>query len=186
MKIQPKYKHLTQKKNFCGIACVQMILFRRDFWVDQELLAYKLGAKIDEKDRDLYRFSFKELPSDNPDIGIRIMDFKKKKVKNFFQKYKLRVEVHLISEIDNVENFIIMNLKNNNDVIINFWWKPIKDIDFGHHVLLSGFDTKSKIVTACDPSPQNKSFWKVELNKLIKGMSSKWTGYERGFIVIKK
>jgi len=52
LKIRPQYKHLMEKEDFCGPACVQMILFRRGIWIDQELLAYKLGACVDKKKVD--------------------------------------------------------------------------------------------------------------------------------------
>lgn len=188
IKISPHYKRLIQMKIFCGPACVQMILFRRGIWIEQELLAYKISAKIDKKGKNLYVLPFKKLPSSDSRSGLEnIKHFKKIKVKNFFEKYNLKVEVYPISKIEFIDDFIIKNLKNNNDIIVNFWWKPlIKNKNWGHYVLISEFDTKTKMMTVCDPSYNSKGFWKIKLNKIIKGMTTQFDGNERGFVVIKK
>lgn len=85
-----------------------------------------------------------------------------------------------------MEDFIAENIKSGNDLIVNFWWKPINGKEYGHYVLISEFDTKKKIVTVCDPSHTSRSFWSVELDKLKGSMSSEWTFTERGFVIIKK
>ena len=175
------YKHLSQKKNFCGPACVQMVLFKRDSWLDQEEIAHALDVHIAKEDQHLYTLPFK-LATKEEQLGVDILDFNKQDVKDFFKRFNLTCEAHLISNIKNAAEFITTNLKQCNDVMANFWWIPIKDKDFGHFVLIT--ELKNDIVTICDPSYEQKSVWKCELSKLVKGMSSEWTGKERGFVVI--
>lgn len=185
IKINPPYKHLVQKKNLCGSACIQMILFRHGVWIEQEELAYKLGTKINGKDADLYLMPFRKASDGSSKIGMKLKDFNKPKIKNALKKYRFNIGIHRISTVKSPEKFFIKNLKENNDVIINFWWKPINGVDFGHYVLLSEFNTVTKKIKVCDPGQNKRSFWEVRLDKLVKGMNKKFDGNERGFLVVK-
>lgn len=183
LKVNPPYKHFLQKRQFCGPACIQMILFRRGFKIDQERLAYNLGVLVDKKDSKHYYLKFKTAPTGDSRIGIMLKDFGKPRVKKVLGKYGLKVKVFKLSKIKNVGKFLADNIKSNKDVIMNFWWKPIDGTEWGHHVLLSKFYTKKRVVTVCDPGEKTKS-WSIKLDKLIEGMSSKFDGNERGFAVI--
>lgn len=185
LKIKPGYKHLIQKRNFCGPACLQMILLRRGIWYEQEPLSYKLDAKIDRKEKDMYLLPFKKMPSGDSRIGLKIKEFNGKTIKNFLKKFDLEAEVYLISQIKNLSGFIVKNIKEKNDIMINYWVKILSGKDSGHYVLLSEFDRKNNILTVCDPSPTGRAFWKVGLGKIKRAMSSKWDGNERGFVIIK-
>jgi hypothetical protein len=186
LRVKPGYRHLVQKRNFCGPACIQMALFRKGKWVDQETLAYDLGVKVDEKDKGIYTLPFKTLKSNDPRIGIVIADFRNERIIKDLRKCGIVPEVFLISEIESPEDFLEGKIKEGNDIIVNFWWKPINGIEFGHFVLLSEYDTDRKELTVCDPNPGGRSFWKVGLDKILEGMSPEFTGKERGFVIIKQ
>jgi hypothetical protein len=185
LKVEPGYRHLVQKRNLCASACIQMVLFRRGIWTDQERLAFELGTRIEEKDKWLYTLPFRALPSKSPDIGINIADFRKKKVTGALGKHGLEFDVFLTSEIESLESFLADNINKGNDVMINFWWKPISGIDFGHFVLLSEYDTEKRTLTVCDPSPGRKSLSRIGLEKLVKAMGPEFTGKERGLVVFR-
>ncbi len=183
IKLLSPYKHLVQKPCFCGPACIQMILFRRGIWVEQEKIGQKCGAKILPKDSK--KFSRKILTTRNSKgTGIWLTEFAKPKIVKFLKKYKLKPKVFLVGELENPVELIEKNLRNNNDIIANFWWKPINDVDYGHFVLVSEFDEKTKTLTICDPWYASKSFWKIKLSKLLKGMTKEFDGRERGFVVV--
>jgi len=161
-----------------------MILFRRGFKIDQEKLAYKLGTFVDEKDKGLYSLKFQTAHTGDSRIGIMLKDFEKPKMKSVLKKYGLKVKVFRVSQINDVPKFLETNIKKNKDTIINFWWKPIDGTDWGHHVLLSEFDTKKRRITVCDPGSRKNKSWKIKIDKLVKCMSSEFDGNERGFVVI--
>ncbi len=184
LKITPQYKHLLQKKNFCGPTCIQTILFRRGFKIDQKKLAYDLGTFVDEKDKRLYSLKFKTAPKGDSRIGMMLKDFGKPRVRNVLKKYGLNAKIFRISQIKGVDNFLTDNIKKNKDTIINFWWKPIDGTDWGHHVLLSKFDIKKRRITVCDPGSKKDKSWTIKIDKLVKCMSPKFDGNERGFVVI--
>ena len=186
LRIKPGYRHLVQKRNFCGPACIQMALFRRGRWVDQEALAHDLGVKVDEKDKGLYTLPFRALKSNDPGIGIVIADFRSESIIKNLRKHGIAPEVLLISEIESPEDFLEGKMKEGDDIIVNFWWKPINGIEFGHFVLLSEYDTDRKELTVCDPGPGSRSFWKVGLGRIVECMGPEFTGRERGFVIIRQ
>lgn len=183
-KVQSQYKLLIQKKSFCGPACIQMALFRRGIWADQEQLAYDIGLRITEGDEDKYSFSFETLPEGDERIGIMLNEFDNKKLKAVLKKHKLKSEVCPISSINDTSKFLIKNITENNDVIANLWLK-FPDGDCGHFTLVSEYNSETEEVTLCDPLYNVKNRWSIDLKDLVESMSSKWTGTERGFAVIK-
>lgn len=184
-KVKPMYKHLCQKVNFCGPTCLQMILFRRGYWLSQELLAQKIGVGIDKKDKDLYLLDFPEFSNGDSRIGIALKDFEKQ-VNPLLKEYGLKCKVYRPSQLTSLREFIERNIKANNDIIINFWLKPFDGRGSGHFVLIADFDEKTWEVTICDSSNKKKSFWKANIEKFVEAMHQKWDGDERGFVVISK
>lgn len=182
---EPKYKHLTQKKNFCGPTCLQMALFRRGIWMSQEMIAYSIGVNIDKKDKELYVLPFNALNSADPRVGLTFDGFLGEKVKKFLADNGLKIEGHRISSIGDVKKFIISNILKKNDVIINFSWEPFDGRkNAGHYVLVADFNDQDEIFTVCDPSGNKKSFWTASLENFIEAMQKKWDKKERGFLVI--
>lgn len=176
------YKHLVEKPNLCGPACIQMILLRRGVWMDQEEIAKEVDTKVSKKDLDKYKIKLKTTADKNK-LGVSLKDFKNKEIKQFFKKNNLEANVFSISEIKNIKEFIEDNLKKGNDVIANFWMKHFdKKKNWGHFSLISYLNGNT--VTIIDPEPTNKSEWKTQITELTKAMSKQFDGRERGFIVI--
>ncbi len=186
MKIDPPYKHLVQKPSLCGPACIQMVILRRDLgWIDQEEIAKDLGARIGRKQVGSFNTKLKiAKDADETDRGLQLKEFKQKKIRAFFAKYKLplKAEVFFVSSVKDTKNFIQKNIKAGNDMMVNFHHKPFhKEKDWGHFVLISGI-TGDK-VTLCDPGTTNKSFWEAPVAKLVTSMEKKHDHLERGFVV---
>lgn len=181
-----KYKHLVQKKNFCGPTCIQMVLFRRGIWLEQERIASDLGVCIDENDKNLYENDFKAFASDNERVGILLVDFLDESRKKILNEYGLDSEVVLVSQIKDVGKFLSEKLQEDTDIIANFWLKPIKGENFGHFVLIEDYDSEKKKVKLCDPNFESISRWECELSRMVEGMSKKWTGTERGLLLLQK
>ncbi len=185
IKINPPYKHLVQKPGLCGPCCLQMILLRRGLkWIDQEEIAYTLKTPIYFKDKDINMYKL-PIVNDQKVVGNYLKDLEGEYIKEFFKKFKLFLEskVYYISEIDDPQKFIYNNLKSGKDIIINFWFKPLKSGDYGHFMLIS--EIVGDKIKLCDPANQNhKSFWWISLSKAIEGMSKEFDGKERGFAVV--
>ena len=91
-----------------------------------------------------------------------------------------------ISKVGNPKEFIIQNIKKGNDIMLSFHWRGLGLKGMGHIVVLTEIDDKEDIITIGDSSLNQPKFWKVKLTKLVKAMSSKYDGCERGFYVFEK
>lgn len=182
MGIKITYKHLVEKPNLCGSACIQMILLRRGMWIDQEQIAKSVDTKIPKKDLDKYKIKLKT--TENKDkFGISFKDFKGKRIKNFLAKQNLKTRIFYISEIKDVKLFVEDNLIKGSDIIANFYMRHFdKSKDWGHFSLIAS--VKNNNLTIVDPEPSNKSEWQTGINKLSQAMGEQFDGRERGFIVI--
>lgn len=183
VKIKPPYKHLVQKRMFCGPTCIQMILFRNELWVDQSELARGMGVKIREKDKGKFEFALETVPDDSIEFGFKLSKFKDEKVKSFLSKNGLSYDVVFYSDIGDVKDLISSNLRKGRDVMINFHVKLIWEKDFGHYVLASEIDEENEVLTVCDPYFDSKNFWKIKISKLEEAMTDKWDGRERGIVI---
>ncbi len=172
------YKHLVQKPSFCGPTSLQMILFRRGFWVDQEELAKKLKAKIRSKNKDKYVHDFE---IDNKDAGIPLENFSE--IGGTLEECGLKAKVIFFDDIENLKELITENLSQGNDIIINFHrghYDPKKN--WGHFALISAIEDEQ--VEICDPSYEDKSYWKTSIEELMRAMSDEIDGKERGIVII--
>lgn len=180
---KPRYKHLLQKKSFCSAACIQMILFRRNFWIDQELLAKELDIKVCEDDLSLYVKKFMALPKGHPQIGFPLENFENDYVKDVLKTLHLKAKVHKLSEIENLEEFIASNIDCGRDVMLNIWWEPLTKRKHGHYVLVSEFDSEKGEATVFDPHYASKNEWTITTDQIKESMLDKWDGQERGLVI---
>src|SRR3989338_2019796 len=111
LKVNPPYKHFLQKRNLCGPTCIQIVLSRRGFRVNQEQLALRLGIVVDEKDVKHYSLKFKTAHTGDSRIGIMLKDFEKPKVKNVLKRYGLGGKVFRINQDKNVDKFLQTKIK---------------------------------------------------------------------------
>ncbi|MCD4760252.1 C39 family peptidase [archaeon] len=190
IKFNPPYKHLYQKPAFCGPCCVQMVLFRRGLWVDQEEIALELNTGILKK--NVYHYAMPQRIVNGKiktKIGVSLKSFDTH-LNEIFKKYNLALHAkeYNISQVSNPKEFIVKNITEDNDIIVDFWLRQEKPrkIEVGHYVLISKVDTDSNMLTICDPDSDAKNSWKIDINELIDLMNKKWDGNERGFIIIKK
>jgi len=176
------YKHLVEKPNLCGPACIQMILLRRGIWMDQEEIAKEVDTKISKRDINKYKVKLKTTKDKNK-FGISLGDFKSKKIQNFLKQNKLKVKVFYLSDIENVKGFIKDNLEEGNDIIANFWMSHFeKEKNWGHFSLISALNGYT--LTIVDPEPSNRSEWRTTIKELTIAMGKKFDGRERGFAII--
>ena len=177
MKIQ--YKHLSQRPHLCAATCLQMVLFRKGHWVEQEELAFKMGTRIRTISKDLFNLSFK---IDDNDAGVRLEEFSKF---DWLSEYGLKAEVITFNEIKDFKELIEENLNNDNDIIVNFHRSVFTpERDWGHFALISSIEDKE--VELCSSSYIEKPFYKVNIDKLLEAVSYSKNGESRGVVIIKK
>ncbi len=185
VEVNPPYKHLVQKRSFCGPACIQMVLFRNGLWVDQEELAYELGVVTAEEYKDYFIHPFQTVPKGDPRYGFKFEDFDNQKTIDILSKYDITSEVLVMSEIGDVKIFLIEQIQNRNDIIACFRLDPFTGEKVGHYVLVAAIDDENDMITFCDPHLKHKKTWTTSLEELMDAMETNWDGKERGFIIIK-
>jgi hypothetical protein len=190
-KVNPPYKPLTQQKYCCFPCAIQWILLRRNLqWIDQEDIATMCDMRIPKKLKNLFKkkFKFTKNPSE---YGTNVYTSKDRHIERLFKKYKvpLKVKRVLISEIEDPTEFVLKNIENGNDLMLDFHWyglgKKEKSFNIGHVVVISEIKLeKNPIVILGDPGQNRRKFWEVSLSKLAKAMDKKYDGHERGFWII--
>jgi len=184
VKLNPSYRHLVQKPGLCGPCCLQMILLRRGLkWIDQEEIAYNLGMPVHINDKDIYMYKMPTVDTYKK-VGPYLRELGEKKAQDFIKKFKLPLSINIryISEIKDPQKFISDNLKKGNDIITNFWFKPLGWGDYGHFMLISEIDGNR--IKLCDSARNHKSYWWISIDKAVAGMSKEFDGNERGFAVV--
>lgn len=187
IKVKPAYKPLVQLPYCCGCCAFLWILHRRNYWVDQEELAWYCKLKIPRKEaknfvRKMRIAKLKKEVGTSPEkMHIYLNGMLKDK------KIPLKVERYAISKIKNPKEFIIKNLKAKNDVMLDFSCKPFPkyEISWGHVCVVAEFDMNKEMLTLGDPSWLQPKFWKVPLKKIVKAMDKRYDGHERGFLIVK-
>ena len=182
--LTPPYKHLTQKWDFCGATCLQMIFFRHGIWKEQESLAFDLGTHIQEKDKSRFTTLF-----ETGNTGLRIVDFRGERIQSLLQQEWFTAQTVLFSEIKDwkyLEKLFMQSLSSGQDCMIAFHRWPIDpDIHHGHYVLLNAYDAESQQVSVCDPTPKTKNIWTIDIKILLSAMSSQ-RDRERWIVLIRK
>lgn len=177
------YRHLVQKPSFCAPASVQMILFRRDIWVDQMEIARHLEIKIPESEKEAFHLPV-PIGREQGEFGILLKDFRSERISNLFTAHNisLHASVYFLRNIENVAHFIAENLQQGNDVMVNFWMThEKKHVSMAHYSVIA--EIRGDIVTICDPLPENKPFWQISVEALANAMTQSFDGRERGFVV---
>ena len=189
IKVKPKYKPLVQMRGCCFPCSFLWILFRRGFWVDQEEIARELKTRVFKKDLKL--FSKKMLLTRKMgDLGVPDIIGKNAYLAHkFLRKHRIPLKMTnlKIGRVKDPKGFIIKNLKKRNDIMLSFNWKGLgRKNNWGHIVVISELDTEKDIVVLGDPGYDRPKFWRVKLNRLVKAMSPKYDGVERGFHIFSK
>ncbi len=185
--LNPPYIPLVQKPCCCNVTCLQMILYRRGFGLfDQQMLAQYFKIKIGKDDLKCFNIKLTTFTKTNFDEGLKTIE-SAGIVNRFFkaQKISLMAKAIRASEIKNLETFIIQNLKQNNDLWVEYKSHKTHGEKFIHdNVVESVVKTKKTVgVILIDPAPYHKPRLSVSLEKLTEAISKKY-GRETGFIVI--
>jgi len=190
IEIKPPYTHVAQKLSLCGSTCLEMILRRRGVKgkdVDQEQLALALGTTIPEHIPGHYSL---ELPvaEDPLKASTDLSAFVGEPIKDVFRRFNLKLEtkIYYIDAIGDLGQFLENNLRQGNDILVNY-------IDVlgkskggaGHYALVSG--KEGKAATLCDPWEGNDNFYDVSIDDLAKQIDTiDPLGNRRGIVIFKE
>jgi len=185
--LDPRYTHLVQKPECCAITCLQMILYRRWFWLfDQQKLAKFFNVKINKKHKDAFNIKLKIMTNYNNDEGISTLD-SANIVQEFFQKnnINLNVQTKKYSEIQNLENFIQKNIQTNNDLRCEYKTHQIHKQNRIHDSLIESIDLTTNTIILLDPDPKHPPRKEIRIDLLKKSIDPTH-GKETGFLIISK
>lgn len=186
--ITPAYKHLTQKGDFCSATCMQMIFLRHGLRIDQEWLAYNLWVVIKEKDVDRFSLPFPIAEKSKQNAGLRIKHFAGERIRVYLEAlwYDARVIMYEEMTLDECEQHFITSIQSNTDCMIGFYRWPLDPSKTRwHYVLLAWYDTDTRLVTVCDPTPKTQDYRTISIQQLRECMSDK-RDRARGIGIIKK
>ena len=160
-KLKPEYFPLIQKPLMCNVTCLQMILFRCGYRLAQDFIAKEI------KNYDGYK---------TVEHADRVNKFLKE------NKLPFKAISFKASEIDNLKEFIISSIKENNDLWVELDNKIMYKTSGGHDCLIQSINTKTNKVTLVDPYGLHDQIYEVSLSKLSKAISK--TNRERGFLLV--
>jgi 23S rRNA A2030 N6-methylase RlmJ len=182
----PSYKHLVQKFDLCGPTCLQMVLLRRGFWVDQEELAHMMKTKILFEKKDIYLQPFEAVDESHPGRGSDDLSFQAEEVREFLEGYGLQSLLHYPKSKDEIEELLHEAFDNDHDIIVNIKLSAFfPHRKTGHYLIIHGFNHNEGRVILLDPDFQNKKEWMCSLEDLEKAMSDEWDGKRRGIVLVK-
>ena len=186
LELKEKYIIILQKPYLCNMACFLMILYRNEkILFEQEYLAKYFNVKIHPKHQISFNVELEHTEKINDDEWLKTIE--SEKIINTFLKEK---EINLIaiiykySDIENLELFINKNLKDWNDMWVEYktegmfpWSKGI------HDWLIESIDWS--VVTMIDPTPSSKNRFVVHLDYIEEALSDKFAR-ETWIILIKR
>ncbi|NOR85547.1 hypothetical protein GQ473_05510 [archaeon] len=187
--LNSKYIPLVQKPSCCNVTCLQMILYRRGFGLfDQQELAKFFKINVGKDEVKSFNIKLDVYVATNNDEGLKTID--SEKIINQFFKEKninLNAKAFIYSKISNLKEFLIENIKNNNDLWLEYKTHKIHGDKLIHDNVIESVKTisgKTKI-TLVDPYWEYKPRLDISIEDLEESISDKF-GRETGFIVISK
>lgn len=184
---KPKFIPLVQKPSCCNVTCLQMILYRRGFGLfDQQEMAKFFNIKVAKKEQRSFNVKLGTYTQINKDGGLKTVE-SERVINKFFKtnKIPLFAKSVLASEISDLGSFIVDNIKNNNDLWMEYKSHEIHGEKFIHDNVVESLQKKNgrTTVTLVDPAPEYKPRLEVSVTKLRKAISNEF-GRETGFIVV--
>ncbi len=166
-----------------------MILFRRDFGLyDQQELAKYFKIKIGKSDLKAFNIKLDVFTSKNYDEGLKTIK-SERIINRFFKKNEISLAAKAVraSEINNLKKFLVSNIKNNNDLWLEYKAHKIHGEKMIHDNVVENVKIVSgKVyVTLVDPYWAFKPRLVIDIDKISEAISSKY-GRETGFIIISK
>ena len=180
------YRHLVQKTDLCGPTCLQMVLFRKGHWFDQEELAAKMRTKILFNAQHMYIHDLEAVDETHPERGMDSKNFTTEDMLGFLQDLDIEPQLYYPVTVDELRMLIVDALYNDQDVIANIKLTAfLPDRTTGHYVLIQGFDEERDKVVLLDPDFRNKKQWSCSLEELKVAMDETWDGKERGLVIMR-
>ncbi|MFH0906051.1 MAG: hypothetical protein V1824_01795 [archaeon] len=183
-----RYIPITQDNQYsCVIACIQMILIKRNLkLLSQDKIGKYLGLIVPNKYKELVKFA---KIGNKPSAGYGTQINKPKySLNNFFRKnnYPLFETYYPLSKINNVSDFIKEQIKKDNDIIICLNYKILdkKYYNQGHTFIIDSIDKDNLILI--NPEYEAQKYKKVKLNKLIRAIKDHGEKNRGGFWIISK
>lgn len=166
-----------------------MILYRRGFGLyDQQELAKYFKIKISKKDFRSFNIKLNVFTSKNYNEGLKTIE-SEKTINSFFKKNKIPLTAKAVraSEINDLKEFLVSNIKDNNDLWLEYKTHKIHGEKIIHDNVVESVKVVSGkgYVTLVDPYWEFKPRLVVGINKISEAISNKY-GRETGFIVISK
>ncbi len=184
MEQKPPYKPITQKPYCCVPACISMILDRRNILHEtQDEIGYELGLIVPKDKAHLFT---KVRTGEKPVAGYGTqVDKEEYSINNYFKKnnINLKEKYFFVKDIPDVKDFIISNIKKNNDIMVCFNNKILYGSgDWGHVSLIQGIEKDT--VFLVDPEKDVPKIRKVKLDKLISAIEYHGKEKRGGFWLI--
>lgn len=169
-----RYKYISQKPYCCVVACVQMLLQRRQLpLLTQEEIAYELGVVLPPDQRHLLPKSYK-VAKPKSGYGTRIQT-KRYALKGFFRRRKYPLtDAYFIGNrfrtAMTLRKFLREQLGAGNDLLTCFNYPLLYGLNgsWGHASLVERID--DEFVYLRDPDPSQKKLRRVVIADLRKAM----------------
>lgn len=189
MTLKPKYLPLVQKPSCCNVTCLQMILYRRGFGLfDQQDLAKYFKIKVGKDELKSFNVKLGVYTSTNNDEGLKTIE-SEKLINRFFKDKKIPLKASAIkaSEIADLTQFLIDNIKKDNDLWLEYKVHKIHGEKLIHDNVVESVKTLSgkTWVTLVDPYWVYKPRLDVTIEDIAEAISDKY-GRETGFIIVSK
>lgn len=188
MKLKTSYKHLVQKPQLCSTTVISMVALRKGVWIDQEAVAKKLGIKVTAEVAQAFDEEF-IIANSIKEAGYDVQDINTSELNTVLAEHDIPLQAifNPVSQVADAGFFIKKNMSEDNDIAMLFYLDALGlgEVPWAHYVLISSYDTQTRIVEVCDPEPMRRSHWKAHLDEFVQGMDKRWDGQERGFVVFK-
>ena len=186
--VTPKYNIKMEKPYCCVPAVLQMIQERRGLeFASQDEIGYQLGLIVPKE--KAYLFS-KVRTGRMPKTGWGTQTSKKQySINHYFIKNNLplKLTIYSVEAVENVSEFIIQNLLNDNDIIICFNSQLLfGDGDVEHVSLIQEIDTENNEMTVIDPAIGVPKIRKTKFSRLIQVLKSHKTSKLCGFWIVSR
>lgn len=185
--ITPKYNPKKEKPHCCVPAVLQMIQERRNLeFASQDEIGYQLGLIVPKEKVSLFS---KVRTGRMPKTGWGTQTSKKQySINNYFVKNNLplKLTIYSVEEVEDIPEFVIQNLMNDNDIIICYNSQLLfGDGDIEHVSLIQEIETEHDELTIVDPAIGIPKIRKTKLSRLIRILKSQ-VSKQGGFWIISK
>lgn len=189
--LEPAYVPLIQKPHTCAAACMQMILYRNGCGLhDQEEIAIRFGVKVAEGSASAFSDAM-PVAQLGETLGLSTVN-SASEIEKTLSKFGAKLEVKAVraSQIENLMDFLQVQLNGGNDLWIEYDASHIHSYDsrsgaYIHDGLVEAVDAESGHATLIDSMPDHKQRIMVSIDDLAKAIAPDGKE-ETGFIVVEQ